>query len=250
MYYSFTTELLEDQAAFEARMENLCREIGDRGRGKPQATGAKLQLPEAVPPAPAPAPAPVARATAPGRAPAPVAPQTPMQAPPPNRNSGFTPSLQPSPSSAAAVAAAAPPHSLALQPAGSFEAMSTFLEKQQDKMVGLLREERAAFDAKLEKLREDLAPAPPTEVVSEGQVTALQERIERLHASKLFKDEELFAVEDVVSDFVEVRMQVGIVTQEIASANPVAGAMKHLVGLSEALASDAAFSRQLRRKFL
>ena len=35
---------LEDESAFEARMETLVREIGDRGMPKPQ-------VPEAVPPA-------------------------------------------------------------------------------------------------------------------------------------------------------------------------------------------------------
>jgi hypothetical protein len=44
----------------------------------------------------------------------------------------------------------------------------------------------------------------------------VQERIERLHAAKLLKDGEMFAMEDTVGDFIEITAQVGAVTREIA----------------------------------
>ena len=81
LYYSFAGAESDDEAAFEQRMEGLCREIGSRGQH---------QLSESVPPARAPA---AARAsTRAARAPAP-APATPAQvAATPQR--AFTPSMQ------------------------------------------------------------------------------------------------------------------------------------------------------------
>ena len=56
LYYAFFGKELEEESAFESRVDSLVREIGDRGMHKPQ-------VPEAVPPAAtprsrAPAPAP------------------------------------------------------------------------------------------------------------------------------------------------------------------------------------------------
>ena len=142
--------------------------------------------------------------------------------------------------------------------------MSVLLERD-DKQQKLMldREEKLRHEAKAEKaelrqemqrqveqLREALTPVPPEEVVTGAELAALQERIERLHGAKLLKDEEMFAMEDTVSDFIEIKAQVGAVTQEIARANPVAGAIKHLVALSRGMANDAAFARQARRNFL
>eukprot|EP01046_Picozoa_sp_COSAG06_P026232 COSAG06_NODE_2248_length_7242_cov_2.199356_4_plen_143_part_00 len=138
-------------------------------------------------------------------------------------------------------------------------ALLEIMREQADHAEAKMDALRKAQDAKLERqrqeieqLRAEIAARPPLaiDMIDEQQLAVLQTRLQSMHGAQLLKDEELFAVEDVVSDFIEIRMQVGIVTQEIASANPVAGAMKHLVGLSEALASDAAFGRQLRRKFL
>ena len=81
LYYTFHGAEVDDDAAFEKRMDALCREIGGR---------AMLRLPEAVPPpasrtqasvrsrAPAPAPA---RAAAPAPAPAPVPEPAPAPVP-------------------------------------------------------------------------------------------------------------------------------------------------------------------------
>ena len=126
---------------------------------------------------------------------------------------------------------------------GTFGAISAILEKQNDKMLQLLREERTEFETKLQKLQ-------PTADISEEQVVALLERIERMQAADLLKADELFSIEDTISDFVEVRARVGVVSKEIIQANPIAGALKQLVSLSETLVSDPGFARQLRRKFL
>lgn len=69
------------------------------------------------------------------------------------------------------------------------------------------------------------------------------------------QDDELFAVEDLVADYVELTASVidGVISQSTVHALPtdsVANKLDKLVRLSAAMASDAAFARQTRRKFL
>ena len=68
------------------------------------------------------------------------------------------------------------------------------------------------------------------------------------------RPQELHAFEDLVADFVELKMSaVGqIVTEHMVLASPggAAGRLHRLVGLSSAMAGDAAFARQARRKFM
>ena len=107
--------------------------------------------------------------------------------------------------------------------------------------------------AEMEKMRADLAPAPPRDVVSPEQLAALQARLERLHAAQLLADEELFALEDLCADFLEMQTAAGgVLTPEVAHSSPASAAARlaKLVGVSEGLASDAGFARQARRKFV
>eukprot|EP01043_Picozoa_sp_COSAG02_P036591 COSAG02_NODE_2690_length_8228_cov_10.450732_4_plen_119_part_00 len=82
------------------------------------------------------------------------------------------------------------------------------------------------------------------------QVTTLQARLEALHATKLLGDDELYALEDVVADFVEYESSLGIVTLESISANDNTSKLHKLVALSERLVVDGAFVRQIRRKYV
>ena len=107
--------------------------------------------------------------------------------------------------------------------------------------------------AEMEKMRADLAPAPPRDVVSAEQLAALQARLERLHSAQLLADEELFALEDLCADYLEMQTAAGgVLTQEVAHSSPASAAARlaKLVGVSEGLASDAGFARQARRKFV
>ena len=100
----------------------------------------------------------------------------------------------------------------------------------------------------LEKLPAQLTA--PQEAVSAQQVAAVTARMEALHAAQLLSDEELFAVEDCIADFVEAQAAYDVATMEIVNANATMGKVHRLVALSEGLAGDAAFARQLRRKFV
>ena len=123
----------------------------------------------------------------------------------------------------------------------------------------LRRELRDETQAKQDELRQEMQQQQarlreelqPTEAVSEGQLASLQARLDRLHAAELLGDEEVYALEDCVADFVEARAAYDVVTAEIVHANvEVMGKLHKLVALSEGLAQDAAFARQARRKFV
>ena len=241
MYYRFSRDAISTDEKFEGQMDALTREVGERG--KPKA------LHEGEPPEPAPMPAPrrapaLAPAPAPAVAPA-AAPATPAQS--------FSPSMQLAMSSSPAVVQQVEPalieRLLEQQRAVMVEQREREDRQRQEmeRQMQLMREERATTEA---RLRQELTPAPAQDVVTEEQVVDLQERIASLHAAKLLKDDELYAIEDTVSDYIEVKAQVGAITSEICSANPVVGAMKALIALSSGMPGDAAFARQVRRKFL
>jgi hypothetical protein len=176
---------------------------------------------------------------------------------------------------------------------GSLVELSAFVEKQQALLIDrdtaarqeaeAVRQEakleraelEAALKAEMEKQRQEMekqrqelvaalkaetALAP--EIISEEQLKALQDRFDALHAAKLLTDAELFALEDVIADFLELRASVGTITFDMAFVShadyagtpsqtfSVAAAMHKMVSLSAGLASDAAFARQLKRKFV
>jgi hypothetical protein len=67
-----------------------------------------------------------------------------------------------------------------------------------------------------------------------------------LRAAKILSDEELYALEDVIADDVEVALEGGAK----GGVEPTQGAVPRMVALSGRMVGDAAFGRQLRRKFV
>jgi hypothetical protein len=115
---------------------------------------------------------------------------------------------------------------------GNFEEMIRFmreerlhveakLEQQQQ-----LKEERAAMEAKIEQIR------------SEQGLSALQTRLEALHAAKLLSDDERDIIEDKIADSVEG-----------GDGSSGDDTVSQMVALSSKMVVDRAFSRQLRRKW-
>ncbi len=218
----------DDSAAFEARMDTVCREIGERG---------KLLVPEAVPPALASAPE-QALEPAPEPAPEPVRATPPATSLAPILARMDEPTLQPSyPTRPQTVADGMP--------------LANWLA---EKLLEEVQTERAEMRAEITQLRDALQQ--PTSFQSEltplddTQLCALQQRLEGCHAQQLLKDDELWALEDLVADFVEVQVRMGAVTKDILlSCEPVAK-LHNLVALSEKIQSDSAFARQAKRKAL
>ena len=141
----------------------------------------------------------------------------------------------------------------------SFKDLAYFLvEIRQDAIVERVDLEaklKAEHKAEMDKLRAELTPAPAQELVSAEQLAALQARLEQLHAAQLLTDEELFALENLCSDYLEVKAATaGPLTQELVYSSPakliVVSKLAKLVVVSEGLASDAGLARQVRRKFL
>ena len=103
------------------------------------------------------------------------------------------------------------------------------------------------------ELRLSVRELTPTAAISEQRLAALQARLEALHKADLLGDDQLYMLEDVVADFVEFESAMGgaAVTLEAVHANENARnllKLVKLVGLSERIASDDAFSRQVKRK--
>ena len=123
------------------------------------------------------------------------------------------------------------------------------MKAERAEMKAEKEEMRAELKAEKEELRRELTPAV---VVADGQVQALEARLEALHAAQLISDDELFVLEDCIADFLEAKATFGLelVTAEVASAHRAAGKVHKLVVLSEGVARDPTFARQLRRKFV
>jgi len=145
------------------------------------------------------------------------------------------------------------------------------MEQQRKEMDAKMEQQRIETEARLDakdtkmeqmrletqaKIEQELAALKaPAQAITDEQLAALQARIEGLHATKLLADDELFALEDLLADYVELTVTVadGVITKDMIYAMPtvaVASKVDNLVSLSAAMAGDAAFARQARRKFL
>ncbi len=251
LYYEFFDCEHEEQVAFERRVDKVVFEIGDRGKLTSLASTTKrISVSEGVPPAlaPTPAPAPMlarSEATSNGssaqaRA---LVPTDPEQS--------FTPSRQLSSPAPAMVQHATDATSM-------ITVMQLLLERE-DQMQAKAEKLREDMEAKTERLRKDMEAqlreqmktAPPTEAVSQQQIVDIQARFEALHVAKMLTDEELYTLEDMVADYVEFESRAAApITLEIVHTNENASKLLTLIALSERLAADGAFSRQLRRKYL
>jgi len=114
------------------------------------------------------------------------------------------------------------------------------LEAQRQQVEAQKKEadtEKRAMQTKMEALCDGAMEARVRDAQLHGQqVAALQIRLEAVHAAKLLSDEELFALEDAIADADE--------------APDGDGRVVRMVALSVRMSADAAFSRQLRRKFM
>ena len=268
MYYAFYPNAVPTDRKFTQQMDALIREVGDRGKAKTRARASEGALPRrglapaaAFEPTPAPAPA-AAVPTTPSRELAPTS--TP--------DHGFSPSVQLSPSMPM------------VQPVtsagggGSFSEMSSFfmqqreeakaeraeMEARQDakdaRMEGSMEQQRKEMEAKMHEqqaaLRAELTPRPPAAAITLEKLAALQARVEALHAAELLADEERFALEDTIADWAEASASAAegrVITQTALHATPALGAgvaVHKMIKISEVATGDAAFARQLRRKFV
>ena len=145
-----------------------------------------------------------------------------------------------------------------------------------DAMISFLREERQAVDMqRREMLAQAAAQQQAEEAISATQLGAIQLRLDGLGSAGLLVDVELFALQDLITDWVELKatMQAAAggaggtaagasasivitVMMVLAAASSgselaVAAVKAHkLVAISEAIPNDATFARQVKRKLL
>jgi hypothetical protein len=108
-------------------------------------------------------------------------------------------------------------------------------KQQRDEMEQLRKEAKAKMDeqrkdmeAKMDEhqatLKAELTVSPPAPAISDEQLATMQARIEgiHVHVTKLLTDEDLFALEDLVADYVDVTVPVadGIITNDMIYSMP------------------------------
>ena len=253
VYFNFHPAAVETDGAFIQQVDAVARELG--GRGHPN-TASGDRVSEGVPPGM------VSLEPSPAPAPAPAPPQTPAPAVSAVVNrSGFTPSMQLSSPAPAIVQQRSTTDdaslvAVLLEREERMHAKADQMREEMEAKAEQLRQEAKAEKAELrqemqqqmEAMREEMKPA---EAIPEQRLAALQARLEALHAAKLLGDDELYALEDMVADFVEFEASlVGVVTLDAMSGNQNASKLLKLVALSERLAADGAFARQARRKYV
>jgi hypothetical protein len=108
---------------------------------------------------------------------------------------------------------------------------------------------RNAFEAAVEaqklrvaEMQQRLTPTAACDAISDSQLLAVQARLQSLSEAQLLSDEERYSVEDLLADCMEV---IGSATVQDRAVEKVV----RLVAVSERMVDDAAFARQLRRKF-
>jgi hypothetical protein len=102
---------------------------------------------------------------------------------------------------------------------------------QHGEMMRLIQEQKE----EMKQLRDEAAEAKleTTQAEIDAKATALQMRIEMVHAARLLSDDERDAVEDAIAD---------------SADGDCDSAVQQMIALSEKFLVDRAFARQLRRK--
>ena len=135
------------------------------------------------------------------------------------------------------------------------EAFATAVEAQREVVAVHLAALRSEMESRWQLSHQQLARETEglkftlaTHAVTVSQLSALQTRLEALHAAQLLSEVELFALENTIGDFVAVRsMEPADNTDELRGVVRTVG---QLVGLSEGLANDSVCARQMRRRCL
>eukprot|EP01052_Picozoa_sp_SAG31_P008665 SAG31_NODE_441_length_15661_cov_17.905423_8_plen_230_part_00 len=224
LYYKFHGDDLSDNLGFETRMDSLTREIGDR---------AKVH-------------------------------QAPLQGSTQAAGQGATQVSD-------LVLTAHTPVAAATGNAGLQSTVTADSLALIEKLLGelLQREQIEKKDAEAEKMQmqTDIArlqreiKSQKEDLITADQIAALQQRLQIMHGKQLVNDDELHHVEDVIADFVELKLLTGnrMITEKMVyhcfpgRSNvqfTIVANLHKLVHLSETLIEDGALARQMRRKVL
>jgi hypothetical protein len=87
-------------------------------------------------------------------------------------------------------------------------------------------------------------PKAATDAVSRRseQMEALQSCLQQMHAAQLLSEEAMYGLEDQIADCIEVMGSAATTDRDVDK-------VVRMIALSEGMAADGSFARQLRRKF-
>ena len=234
IWFAFFDAETDDELSFEARVDGLAREIGERGKKRSEKSGgpaAMAEEEEGVPPGGA-----HDATQAPSAAASRVA----------RHGGGFSPSLQMLPPSS-------PVHPQQLQVetnGGGFSELVSFFQEMQ----ATAKLERGELEV---RLAEAMSTRSQPEALDTPLLVALQECFERLHGAELLTEAELFVLEDAIADASDLRQATapGLVTLEQVNSMPEHfAAIRKLLRMASTVetfgSSDSALARQLRRQFV
>jgi hypothetical protein len=135
-----------------------------------------------------------------------------------------------------------------MQPPPRSDADETSLVQVLLEQQRLMQEREEKMATKVRQLEEKLEPA---EAITAQQVTALQLRLAAAHAAELLSDDELYALEDIVVDYLELKPTMGaVVTLEMVCMHEKASKLLKLISMSEGVVADGTFARSARRKYV
>ena len=282
LWYSMWDAETDDDAAFKQRVNAVCNEIGQRGQPavaeavpppstmRPNTSPMLTLAPAPVPPpptvasAPAPVPphdsatplasSPVASLGAPARLEASTTGQVAPSEVEPASNLSVTMNSTPTGVSSAVQQGGLPMH---VTSATTLAEVAAVHKEQRDHLEARIDQMEARFESKvvaLEQQRDDLqarlmAQLKPQPAITEDELIALQARLDRLHCAKLLSSDELYALEDCLSDFFEASAGYDVVTMMMVGASAKIGNVHKMLAISRGAAKDEMFARQMKRKF-
>eukprot|EP01051_Picozoa_sp_SAG22_P016104 SAG22_NODE_2212_length_2831_cov_2.290996_2_plen_240_part_01 len=220
LWHPFHPAAIETNASFMKQIDQVVRQIGDRG--KPATTA--LASP---PPPPPPLPPASSQVGTPGRT---------LEAPEESQNPiSFTPPMQ-------NLMLKSPDSGLRMVGGGGGDrggAGGGHHGLQLADMAALVNEIRQAAREEIDsQRRENQILMAPQEVITAEQLVSLEERLEALCAGGMLPEEEIFVLEDMIADFLEAKAGFAVVTADVARANEAVGKMRCLIILSEGVTKD------------
>ena len=240
LWYGFFGTTVTNDDKFHAKIEEMCREIG-----KPAVTpktvvrsvmalSPKPKATTAVPDAS------TARVAAPTSASAENSP-VPVPAPAPGPGPGPGPALSASLQRLERLERLGTAGSVG----GTFAELSAFMKEQQAISDARVDKMKTEMETKLAAMEAKLNPAP---LLDDEQLSALQLRLDDMHAAGLLQESELRSCEDVIADVIGLEACIGKpVTAELAQANYAVKKLCKMVAMSAKIPSNAALARQIRR---
>jgi hypothetical protein len=276
LWYRMWDAETDDGAAFKERVDAVCNEIGQRGqpavaeavpppstmRSKTSPMVTLAPAPVASAPAPVPAhdsatalgPSPVASLGAPARLEASTSAQVAPSAGEPTSNLSTTMNSAPNSVSSALQLGGLP---MTATSVATLAEVAAVHKEQRDHLEARMDQMEARFESKvvaLEQHRDDLqarlaAYQQPQPAITEDELIALQARLDRLHEAKLLSKEELYALEDCLSDFFEASAGCDVITMMMVGLSAKIGNVHKMLAISRGAAKDEMFARQMKRKF-